>query len=240
MQTLHGQVAVISGGQGDIGRATALELARRGAKVSVADLRAGDLPSCLFVQGDVSDRDFVKEWLDRTETELGTPTLVVVNAAVVTLASALDTEPDEWDRQLRVNLTGGFHLAQLAARRMIDRGIPGRIVFIGSWVADRADPSITAYCASKAGLRMLMKCLAKELAPHGILVNEVAPGFVDAGVSAQVFREQPGRREESLRRVPIHRLITADEVAQQVAYLCEPENRHMTGSVLLMDGGNSL
>ncbi len=238
---MTGSVAVVSGGLGDIGRATAEALLARGVRVSLADLREGAWPEgSIGRQGDVADRSFVADWLRWTEERLGLPTLVVVNAAVVTLGSTLGAEPEDWDRQIRVNLTGGFHLAQLAARRLVEAGVPGRIVFIGSWVAERADPSIAAYCASKAGLRMLMKCLAKELAPHDVLVNEVAPGFVDAGVSAQVFRESPERRERALAHVPIHRLISAEEVAQQVVTLCEPANRHMTGSVVLMDGGNSL
>jgi NAD(P)-dependent dehydrogenase (short-subunit alcohol dehydrogenase family) len=82
--------------------------------------------------------------------------------------------------------------------------------------------------------------MALELGPHGILVNEVAPGYVDAGLSGRFFNEQPGSRENAERRVPIHKLIVPQDVALQVAHLCDPENKHMTGSVLLMDGGLSL
>jgi NAD(P)-dependent dehydrogenase (short-subunit alcohol dehydrogenase family) len=168
------------------------------------------------------------------------PTLIVPNAAIVTLSTLETITPEDWRRHLDVNLTGAFFMAQEGARRLVAAKSPGRIVFLGSWVAERADPKIIPYCVSKAGLRMLMKEMAKVLAPRDILVNEVAPGFVDAGVSAQVFREMPGRREAATAQVPVGRLITADEVALQVAHLCDPSNRHMTGSVLLMDGGNSL
>jgi NAD(P)-dependent dehydrogenase (short-subunit alcohol dehydrogenase family) len=82
--------------------------------------------------------------------------------------------------------------------------------------------------------------MALELAPQGILVNEVAPGFVDAGLSGRFFREKPGLREQAAARVPIGQLIEACDVARQVAHLCDPANRHMTGSTILMDGGLSL
>jgi glucose 1-dehydrogenase len=147
---------------------------------------------------------------------------------------------DEWSRELQVNLTGAFHMAQAGAARLLARQAHGRIVFIGSWAGHAPHPSIPAYCVAKAGLRMLCRCMALELAPSGILVNEVAPGYVDAGLSAKVWLTNPGARERAAARVPTGQLIAAEEVAQQVAQLCEPSNRHTTGSVLLMDGGLSL
>ena len=124
--------------------------------------------------------------------------------------------------------------------RLLEHKRPGRIVFIGSWAAHAAHNAIPAYCVAKAGLRMLCKCMALEFAPHGILVNEVAPGYVNAGLSAQGWAQNPDAREAARQRVPIQELIEPQEVALQVAHLCEPANRHMTGSVLLMDGGLSL
>ena len=87
---------------------------------------------------------------------------------------------------------------------------------------------------------MLCRCMALELAPRGILVNEVAPGYVDAGLSGHIFREHPELREKALQTLPNGALIEASEVAIQVAALCDPANRHVTGSVYLMDGGLSL
>src|SRR5207248_5748400 len=110
--------------------------------------------------------------------------------------------PEEWDRELRVNLNGAFYLARECARRLVELGRPGRIVFVGSWAAHAVHTDLPAYCVAKAGLRMLSKCMALELAPKGILVNEVAPGFVDAGLSGRIFVEKPERREASLRLVP--------------------------------------
>jgi NAD(P)-dependent dehydrogenase (short-subunit alcohol dehydrogenase family) len=131
-------------------------------------------------------------------------------------------------------------MAQAAALRLVEQKREGRIVFTGSWAAHAPHPHIPAYSVAKAGLRMLCKCMALDLAPHGILVNEVAPGYVNAGLSAAVWQQQPERRQQASARVPVQRLIEPEEVALQVAHLCEPANRHTTGSVLLMDGGLSL
>ena len=87
---------------------------------------------------------------------------------------------------------------------------------------------------------MLCKCMALELAPHGILVNEIAPGFVNAGLSGSVWGSDEAKAKEALNKVPIHKLISAEAVAQQVLTLCHPDNEHMTGSTILMDGGLSL
>ena len=123
---------------------------------------------------------------------------------------------------------------------MVHHKKPGRVVFIGSWAAHAPHPAIPTYCAAKAGLRMLCKTMALQLAPHQILVNEVAPGYVDAGLTAQLWARNPGSRERAAGRVPTGQLIDPREVALQVAHLCDPANRHTTGSVLLMDGGLSL
>jgi NAD(P)-dependent dehydrogenase (short-subunit alcohol dehydrogenase family) len=131
-------------------------------------------------------------------------------------------------------------MAHAAVLRLLHHRLPGRVVFIGSWVARTPQTHIPAYCVTKAGLRMLARVMALELAPHGILVNEVAPGNVDAGLSARIFEQNPAWRERNLLRVPIREMSSAEEVAYQVAHLCDPENRQMTGSVLLMDGGLSL
>ena len=251
-RTLSSQVAVISGGLGDIGRAIALELARRGADVAIGDVRGestargfADQLRELGVRSrydvvDVANAAQVTEWIATIERDLGVPRLVIPNAATVTLAGVRDVTAEQWSKELRVNLDGAFHLAQAGALRMLAHKKPGRIVFVGSWAAHAPHNNIAAYCVAKAGLRMLCKCMAIDLARDGILVNEVAPGYVDAGLSAGIWAKNPGAKENAAQRVPTGQLIDAADVAAQVAHLCEPANRHMTGSVLLMDGGLSL
>jgi glucose 1-dehydrogenase len=228
--------AVISGGLGDIGAAIAVHLARSGVDVAIADLATdpGDLPGGVgYHRVDVTDADAVEHWLD----EVGTPTVVVPAAATVTTGPL---DPVAWRRELDVDLTGPYLLATAAARRMIAAGTRGSVVFIGSWAAHRPHPAITGYSVAKAGLRMLCQCLALDLAPHGIRVNEVAPGYVDAGLSKQLFDADPPRREAAVAQVPLGELSTADDVAALVTFLAGPAAHHITGATLVADGGLSL
>lgn len=242
---LRGKIAVVSGGAGDIGRAIARRLRAAGARVALGDVAPAKvakraLRGYHYTEVDVSNPAAIERWLDVVRRELGLPDLIVPNAAVVDVARPLDVAADSWRRTLDVNLTGAFALAQLAARRLVAAKRPGRIVFIGSWAAHAPHPQLIAYCAAKAGLRMAMQCLAVELAPHGILVNEIAPGKVDAGLSRKIFDATPGLRERARSEVPVKTLLDPDDVARGVEYLCSPENVHANGSVLLLDGGLSL
>lgn len=252
MSNLSGHVAIISGGLGDIGRAIARELAARGADIAVGDILSEDKAQPLleeiramgcrahYDRVDVSDAAAVRNWVAAVEADLGVPDLIIPNAAIATLADIRAITPEQWDRELRVNLYGVFHLAQAGALRLLEHKKPGRIVFIGSWAGHAPHTHIPAYCVAKAGLRMLCRCMAADLARDDILVNEVAPGYVDAGLSGRIFKEHPEMRAKAERTVPVRRLIEPEEVAMQVAHLCDPANRHMTGSVLVMDGGLSV
>jgi glucose 1-dehydrogenase len=252
MSSLSGQIAIISGGLGDIGRAIALEFATRGADVAVGDLLEHDQAGPLLQQiaacnrrarydrVDVSDPIAVRAWVENVQRDLGTPTLIIPNAGIATFMPIPQMTSDGWRKELSVNLDGSFYLAHTAALRLLEQKRPGRIVFIGSWAGHAVHPTIPAYCVSKAGLRMLMKCMAAELSQHDILVNEVAPGYVNAGLTGRWLAGDPQRVEQARATVPARRLISAEEVARQVAWLCDPENRQITGTAIVMDGGLSL
>lgn len=251
-QSFAGRTAIISGGLGDIGRSIASTLAERGAHISLADLQpeenaAAFLASlrargvrAMYSRLDVSRADEVKKWVGECESEIGIPDIIIANAAIVTLARFQELTPEQWDNELQINLSGPFYLTKYASEKLVAAKLPGHIVLIGSWAAHVVHAHIPAYSVSKAGLRMLGKCLALELAPHGILVNEIAPGYVEAGLTAQIWKTNPDLRAHSENKVPVKRLISAEEVAAQVAHLCHKDNRHMTGGTLLMDGGLSL
>lgn len=248
----EGQTVIISGGLGDIGRATALEFAKCGANIALCDIRpAPDAIEFLeklgqyevqsdYSQVNVADANAVQSWVMHLEDKLGIAGIIIANAATATFAGVNEITPEQWSQELRVNLDGAFYLTQSATARLLYHDRPGRIVFVGSWAAHAVHTNIPAYCVSKAGIRMLCKCMALELAPHQILVNEIAPGFVDAGLTGRNFEKNPGAREKAEQKVPIHKLISAEEVAQQIVNVCHPQNHHMTGSTILMDGGLSL
>ncbi len=249
---LDGHTAIISGGLGDIGRAISFELAGRGANIAIGDMHAPEDAAAIldelrqggvravYHQVDVSDAEAVGAWVKAVARDLGSPTLVIPNAATVTQAPALKITPSQWQQELAVNLSGAFYLAQAAARRLVADRQAGRIVFVGSWAAHRPHPTIPAYCAAKAGLRMVVKTMALELASHDILVNEVAPGYVDAGLSGHIFEREPSRRAVAESQAPVKRLIAPQDVAREVAHLCDPATRHTTGSTVLIDSGLSL
>lgn len=251
MGDLDGRVAIISGGLGDIARAIALELAGRGADIALGDLAAQADDEVLaplratgrrvrYDQVDVADSAAVDRWLAAVGADLGVADLVIANAAVAGSASIREISAEDWDRELAVNLNGVFHLSRGGAERLVAAGKPGRVVVIGSWAAHAPHPRIPAYSVAKAGVRMLAQCLALEYAADDILVNEVAPGFVDAGLTGRRFRDDPALKEAAREAVPVNRLLDAADVAWCVAMLCDPRNRHMTGTVVLADGGLSL
>jgi glucose 1-dehydrogenase len=251
-KTFENHIVLISGALGDIGRAVAKAFAAHGASLALSDIKPhSDATAFLqelremgvrvhYAQADVSNATAVSAWLDTVESALDTPTVVIANAATVTIAGIEQISAEQWSSEINVNLNGSFFVSQAAAKKMIERQLPGRILFVGSWAGHAVHPNLPAYSVSKAGIRMLCKCMALELAPHGILVNEIAPGYVEAGLSAAIWKTNPQLSEQARQRVPLKKLITADEVAGQILTICAPENVHMTGSTILMDGGLSL
>ncbi|GAA4749040.1 SDR family NAD(P)-dependent oxidoreductase [Flavisolibacter ginsenosidimutans] len=246
------KMVVISGGMGDIGRAMAIEFAKHGSNIALCDLKPDHAAtefldslkqynvSCTYAQVDVTDAASVKEWIDAVELKQGIPEIIIANAATVTLASLYEITPEEWNRELRVNLDGAFHITQIGTAKLLQHKLPGRVVFIGSWAGYTPHPHIPAYCVSKAAMRMLCKCMALELAPHNILVNELALGYVAAGLSGNIWKQDLELEEKARSRVPVQKVMSAEQVALQVIQLCHPGNEHMTGSTILMDGGLSL
>jgi len=242
---LTGHTAIITGGLGDIGLATARALRRDGARVALGDIQshataARRASRFHYTRVDTTRRRAVQTWIRKVEADLGIPDLIIANAGIVELVGALDSTEEAWRRTLDINLTGAFTFVQAACRNLIRKGMPGRVVLVGSWAAHAPHPKLTAYSVAKAGLRMLGQCLALELAPHRIAVNEIAPGFVDAGLTGHIYDTNPGAREKAREFVPNGELIKASEVGDQISFLCDPANRHMVGSIHLMDGGLSL
>jgi len=240
-QELYPPLVAISGGLGDIGRAITQALHEAGAEVAVSDLASESGAGDYYASLDVTDAAAVERWYDGVAARFGrAPNLIIPNAATATFKPHLEITSEEWRREIDVNLNGAYYFARAGASRLLAGGQPGRMVFIGSWAAHAPHGKLPAYSVAKAGLRMAMQTLALELAPRGVLVNEVAPGYVQAGLSGRVFAAQPDVAAAAAARVPVRRLITADEVARQVLFLCSDDGRHYAGATLLQDGGLSL
>jgi NAD(P)-dependent dehydrogenase (short-subunit alcohol dehydrogenase family) len=254
MAFLDDHVIAITGGYGDIGKATAARLSAEGAKVVLLDVvdeaRGASIahvfgPSAMYLQTDVTDRGAVDKALAETVSRHGRLDAVISNAGMVANQPFLEIEPDKWEKTLLVNLTGCFHVAQSAARIMVNQqsradGIRGKILFTGSWVQDMPFPEGTSYIVSKAGVKAMARNMAQELAAKGIRVNVVAPGIVMAGLSKYVYETNPEFGPRAKSAIPLGEFGTVEQVAEAFAFLCGPQSNYMTGSVLLVDGGASL
>jgi NAD(P)-dependent dehydrogenase (short-subunit alcohol dehydrogenase family) len=243
---------LITGACGDIGRALATTFAQRGARLALCDLQPEASARALvdsleklgakvvYRQVNVSDESGMRAFTQFADEQLGGIDICIANAGIVERGQLVEQPLDAWRRTLDVNLTGGFITAQSAARVMIQRKTAGHILFMSSWTQDTPRKNIGAYCASKSGLKMLAKCLALELASHGIRVNLIAPGWVDAGLTGQSLQQNPERRSSINSAIPLGRLIHADELARAIALFCSSDAAYITGATFQLDGGSSL
>lgn len=242
MGTLDGRGIVVTGGLGDIGAAIARRCLAEGAEVTVLDLAAPTdatdrLPAgARYLGVDVRDRAAVDAALAATDPL----DVVFSNAGTVVSSPFLDIDPADLQLHLDVNLIGSFHVLQSTARLLVARGRPGHVVLTGSWVQDVPWPEITSYTVSKAGLKMLARQAARELAPHRIRVNVLAPGIVRAGLAGQQLATDPAYAARAGMVVPLEELQTPEQVADAARFLASDEAAYMTGATLLVDGGCSL
>jgi NAD(P)-dependent dehydrogenase (short-subunit alcohol dehydrogenase family) len=242
---LADRVFLVTGAGGDIGRALVSGLSACGASVVASDVLGqadgealfGAAAAVSYVQADVRRPDDVDRLLSAATDRYRHIDGLVAAAGVAHWATALDQTYEQWRHVLDVNLEGAYLAALAVSRELVRAGRPGAITFIGSWIGAAAARGLLPYCVSKAGLEMLTQCLALELAPHAIRVNLVAPGVVDAGVSAQIFRDIPARRQAMEAVIPLGRLGRPEQVADAVAYLLSDSAEYVTGTTLVVDGG---
>lgn len=238
---MTGNWVVVTGAGSGIGAVLARHAAKEGHRVAAWDVDAdavagvaaeiGD--ACVASTVDVADEASV----GRAIAELpAAPALVVNNAGVVRFGPLLELSSADWRAALEVNLTGTFLVARAAAARMIAEGAGGSIVNIASINGIAAAPGAGAYTASKAGVIMLTEHMALEWGGHGVRVNAVAPGLIDAGMSDAIYADAEVRRLRSAR-VPLGRLGTAQDVAETVLFLGSDKAAYISGQTLAVDGG---
>ena len=241
--TLAGRVAIVTGASRGIGRATAIELADRGAAVAavardaqrLADLQA-ELThrghSCAVYTADVGSRPDVARVVEDTVARFGRLDVLVNNAGTSDGAGLLDLSDGDWEDVLRVNLRGPFIASQLAARHMVARG-SGAIVHVSS-AAARYGSTRPNYSASKAGLLGLTRSMARELGPAGVRVNAVLPG----AIATEILAFWPPERLEATRQAtPLGRLGTPEDIARAIAFLVSDDATFITGIALDVNGG---
>jgi len=246
---LSGNVAVVTGGNGGIGRGIALGLAEAGAAVAVlgrndeknqqvlAELKKIGVPS-LALKVDVTDRAGLEPAFEGVESELGGVGILVNNAGNVSLSGGvLQEKPDDWDKVIETQLNAVFLLSKIAARAMV-RHNRGKIINIGSMYSFFGSGLVPSYSAAKGAIVQLTKSMAIELAPHNIQVNAIAPGWIETDMTAPV-RTMP-MNDEILARTPAGRWGQPEEVAGTAVYLASRASDFVTGTTIRVDGGYAI
>ena len=245
---LQGKTAVVTGAATGIGQAIALAFAKEGASV-VVDY-AGNASAAedtlnkinamggkaVGVAADVSNPDQVSALFQRTLAAFGRLDILVNNAGIEKKFAFVDYPFEEWQKILAVNLTGTFLCSQGAAKQMIAQGDGGRIINISSIHEDLAFPLNAPYTATKGGIRMLMRTIAVELAPHQITVNNIGPGAIFTPIDLDIENDV-ALNDRILAEIPMGRWGKPEEVAQLAVYLASDDAAYVTGSTHFIDGG---
>jgi glucose 1-dehydrogenase len=245
---LEGKAAVVTGAGTGIGQAIAVAFAREGAavvvdyvgKASISEDTIGKVTAmggkAIGVDADISQPADVNNLIEKTVAAYGKLDIFVNNAGIEKKFAFVDYPLEEWLKILAVNLTGPFLCSQAAARQMVKQGNGGRIINISSIHEDLPMTTNAPYCASKGGLRMLMRTIAVELAPHKITVNNIGPGAIFTPIDKDV--ESDAKLNDAiLAEIPMGRWGKPEEVAQLAVYLASDDAGYVTGSTHFIDGG---
>jgi NAD(P)-dependent dehydrogenase (short-subunit alcohol dehydrogenase family) len=246
---LTGEVALVTGASRGIGRHFAELLAAAGARVALAARRVDPLAETardiaaaggesLPIVCDVTRSDSVADAVAKAESELGRLTILVNNAGVVVSKPLFEHSEADWDYVVDTNLKGAWLSAREFAHHLVGLKRPGRIINISSVLGFRTIGRVPAYCAAKAGLTHLTHVLAMELARHGILVNALAPGYVETDFNRAFFQTEPGKA--LISRIPLRRLGQTEDLDGALLFLASPASAYVTGAVISVDGGHGV
>ena len=246
---LKDKVALVTGAGSGIGQAIAERFAAEGASVvvnyrprgkhggaEVADAITKKGGKAAAIAAEVNERSQVEQMIRQTVEKFGRLDIAVSNAGIEIQKPFLEVTDEEWDKVISVNLYGAFLVSQIAARQMVKQGHGGRLIFISSVHEDIPFANYTAYCASKGGIRMMMRNLAIELAPHKINANNIAPGAIATPINQAVLQD-PEAMKNALSEIPWGRFGKPEEVASVAVFLASDEAEYVTGSTYYIDGG---
>ncbi|MCP4398142.1 MAG: 3-oxoacyl-ACP reductase FabG [bacterium] len=245
---LQDKVALVTGASHGLGKSICFGLAAEGAKVVVNYRRSSERAEAVVkeiqetygvgamaVYADMGQEDEIVKMFEQVEERFSQIDILVNNAAVCPQSWVKDTPTDNWDFVLQVNLTGPFIACREMVKRVIDAERPGRIVNVSSVAAFHGSTSgQAAYDASKGGMNSFTVSLAREVAPHGITVNALAPGLM---VTEMTEKKYMAAKEKYLSRIPLGRFGETDEIADAVVFLCSDRARYITGTTMNVSGG---
>lgn len=246
---LKDKIAIVTGARRGMGRTHALALAEEGAKVVVSDISLEDCEKvadevkssggqAVAVKCDVTSKKEIDEMVKKTLDEFGKIDILANNAGILQFKPFLELTEQDWDKMMAVNLKGYFLCAQACAKEMAKQK-SGSIINISSIAMGQVGvgyPQIVHYCASKGGITAMTEAMSLELAPLNIRVNAISPGAIDTPM-VDAIKQDPKTLEQSLARIPMHRMGNPEEVSNVVVFLASDKSSYMTGSVIVVDGG---
>lgn len=245
---LQNKVALVTGSSQGIGRAIAERFAREGADVvinynrgvsgaeeALAAVRAAGSEG-LFVQADLGKVEDIRRLIHTTVEHFGRLDILVNNAGLETHAPFWEVSEDDYDRVLNVNLKGVFFATQSFVQHLVVNKRRGKVINISSVHEELPFPNFTAYCASKGGMKMLMRNLSVELGPLGININNIAPGAIETPINTKLLND-PAKLGTLLGQIPLGRLGQPQDVASLAVFLGSDESDYVTGSTFYVDGG---
>jgi len=245
---LEGKTVLITGGSQGIGQGIAFRLAEEGADIAVdyvgnsasADATVAQIQKrgrrALAVQADISSVDQIHSMIKQTVDSLGGVDVLINNAGVEKHASIWEATEHDYDLVLTINLKGAFFASQAFVQHRMAEKKPGKIINVSSVHEELPFPHFTSYCASKGGMKMMMRNLSIEVAPFGITVNNIAPGAIETPINTALLNDPP-KLKALLDNIPLARLGQVSDVAGVAAFLASSDADYITGTTVVVDGG---
>jgi glucose 1-dehydrogenase len=245
---LEGKTVLITGGSQGIGQGIAFRLADEGADIAVdyvgssqsADTTVAQIQKrgrrALAVEADISSVDQIHAMMKQAVDNLGGVDILINNAGVEKHASIWEATEHDYDLVLGINLKGAFFASQAFVQHRMAVKKPGKIINVSSVHEDLPFPHFTSYCASKGGMKMMMRNLSIELAPYGITVNNIAPGAIETPINTALLND-PVKLKALLGNIPLARLGQVNDVAGVAAFLASSDADYITGATIVVDGG---
>ena len=245
---LEGKTVLITGGSQGIGQGIAFRLAEEGADIAVdyvgnsasADATVAQIQKrgrrALAVQADISSVDQIHSMMKQVVDSLGGVDVLINNAGVEKHASIWEATEHDYDLVLTINLKGAFFASQAFVQHRMAEKKPGKIINVSSVHEELPFPHFTSYCASKGGMKMMMRNLSIELAPYGITVNNIAPGAIETPINTALLNDPP-KLKALLDNIPLARLGQVSDVAGVAAFLASSDADYITGTTIVVDGG---
>ncbi len=242
--TLEGKVAMVTGGARGIGKEIALVLARSGADIALCDINLEEAEQtasqikglgreCIALKADVTDSGSVQDMVDKILDKYKKLDILINNAGITKDNLILRMSEEDWDKVIAVNLKGTFLCTKIVSKVMLKQRF-GKIVNLASIIGIMGNAGQANYAASKAGIIALTKSVAKELAPRGICVNAIAPGFIRTEMTARLPEDI---QKKMLSAIPLGRFGEPKDVADLVLFLSSEDSSYITGQVIQIDGG---